>query len=445
MGNALPMKNKKKPPRPIVDPGASSISARVGTRSDIAYVPPSIAIYRWVILFVCCFVTVGNYFCFDIPSVLFMPLKDFFGDMNDVDFELNFNMLYIIYSLPNIILPLFGGFLIDQWGFRIMLVSYAIAVLMGEVLVAIGCSMKSFSLMLFGRSLFSLGGECLMVSILTLLSSWFEAREMASAVGVLVACTHICQIATAMLSPTLQATKGVSAVFWFGAFLCFLSILCACCVATVDVMYTSHMEKIEGGEEGCVGGGWNQCDEGEVCNTEWNEEIDPIESSSVWSPSAAHTELITLANTQANAKIGVTEGLSVSVTARTSAGEMSVSVKTGDGKSTGSRVLFTDKPVEVIPDDGGAVLGGGDAEAGPAGAPAPPTDSFTLTDIQARRAPLWPPCRNVYIWILFVCTYCVYGVVMPYIDLSNQILGGMYFHNAYGQDKDDIIDHVIPR
>ena len=432
-----------------IDAGAtssSSTSSSGSTGSNIIYIPPNIAIYRWAVLFVSCTITVGNYFCFDIPSVLYGPLQELFEDMNYFDFELNFNMLYIVYSLPNIILPLFGGFLIDQWGHRNMIVTFSVAILCGQAIIAIGCTVKSFSLMLFGRFLFGLGGESLMVSIVSLLSSWFEGKELAFALGLMLSLSRIGSAANAWISPVLEASKGVTAVFWFGVFLCFLSVLATFSVVALDFKYKSQFENISfgatGGGEDDFGGGWDDSEPG--CRT--------LGSSPTSSPSSstADTELVTFANTQANAKIGQLCGFDPSVTAA------GTSERRGAGDTgEGGRILFADTPVQSFPEDPESpLLEHTDEEAqsamrsNDARSSSSPSEQrpvyFTLADLQAHRKALWPPTTNLSVWSLFACTFCVYGAIVPFINLANQIIRVTYFREASAHNT-WYIEYTVPR
>ena len=61
---------------------------------------------RWLILFLCCIMMMANYYTYDIPAALKTPLDDYMK--NPADFETLFSLLYTVYSIPNVILPLFG-------------------------------------------------------------------------------------------------------------------------------------------------------------------------------------------------------------------------------------------------------------------------------------------------------------------------------------------------
>ena len=68
----------------------------------------------------------GNYFCVDFPAVL----KDQILEQFDVD-SLKYNLLYTVYSFPNIILPLIGGVLIDKIGLRKGIMFFPIFLMIG--------------------------------------------------------------------------------------------------------------------------------------------------------------------------------------------------------------------------------------------------------------------------------------------------------------------------
>jgi fucose permease len=58
-------------------------------------------------------ISIGQLFCFDIPSALQTQLMSRF-DIN----SFYYNLFYSVYSLPNIVLPICGGLFIDKVGIR---------------------------------------------------------------------------------------------------------------------------------------------------------------------------------------------------------------------------------------------------------------------------------------------------------------------------------------
>jgi MFS family permease len=61
----------------------------------------------------------GNYYCYDNPAALLSMLQSHFshdGTAEGEQFQLYYSMMYSVYSLPNIVLPLIGGVLVDRVG-----------------------------------------------------------------------------------------------------------------------------------------------------------------------------------------------------------------------------------------------------------------------------------------------------------------------------------------
>ena len=100
------------------------------------------------------------------------------------NYETKFNLLYTVYSIPNVILPLFGGNVVDRHGAPLCLTVFAATVFTGSVLLSVGVAIKSWEVMYLGRFVFGLGGESLCVAQSTILSDWFEGREVEFAMGI---------------------------------------------------------------------------------------------------------------------------------------------------------------------------------------------------------------------------------------------------------------------
>lgn len=63
---------------------------------------------RWIILFLSSLLLFGNFYAFDNPAALNSQLQLFLGhDYDTWQYELN--LLYSVYSFPNMFLPFLGG------------------------------------------------------------------------------------------------------------------------------------------------------------------------------------------------------------------------------------------------------------------------------------------------------------------------------------------------
>lgn len=87
-------------------------------------------------------------------------------------------MLYSLYAFPNVVVPLFGGMLIDTKGPRIALLLTAGLCVLGHFIFSIGGLKSMWFLMLAGRVVFGLGGEVLHAAQNTVISRWFKASEL---------------------------------------------------------------------------------------------------------------------------------------------------------------------------------------------------------------------------------------------------------------------------
>ncbi|MCX7880563.1 MAG: MFS transporter [Ignavibacteria bacterium] len=130
---------------------------------------------RWFVLVVISFAMFGNYYVYDSIS----PLADVLAKQLKFT-DKDIGLLQGIYSLPNIVMVLLGGLIIDKLGTRrsnllfsgICVIGAFTTFLKGDV-----------ALMAAGRLIFGLGSESLIVSITTTLAKWFKGKELSFAFG----------------------------------------------------------------------------------------------------------------------------------------------------------------------------------------------------------------------------------------------------------------------
>lgn len=79
------------------------------------WVPTSTVHLRWVVLLLASSLMFGNFFAYDLPASLNVPLKQYLGQ-EDGPFQYTINLLYSVYSVPNVFLPFCAGYLIDRFG-----------------------------------------------------------------------------------------------------------------------------------------------------------------------------------------------------------------------------------------------------------------------------------------------------------------------------------------
>lgn len=117
------------------------------------------------------FAWLGNYYVYDSIG----PVADLL--VRQLGFsDTQIGMLNAVYSLPNIVMVLIGGVLVDRFSARVVVLATTPLCLLGAILTALG---GDFHVMVLGRLLFGLGAEMMIVAIIVALAQWFVGRHFA--------------------------------------------------------------------------------------------------------------------------------------------------------------------------------------------------------------------------------------------------------------------------
>ncbi|KAI8803498.1 major facilitator superfamily domain-containing protein [Cladochytrium replicatum] len=218
---------------------------------------------HWIVLICACTIMMGNYYCYDIPAALNVPLQKWLGTEYG-EYQYQINLLYSVYSLPNIFLPLFGGMLVDSVGPTFTLLGFSSLVCLGQFLFSLGIALKQFPLMLVGRVVFGLGGESLEVAQARITTDWFKGRALAFALGLNLSFARVATALNDNLSPWLvgsgnedgESKRGIvwslvdkavevggmlqdkcsrtPVAGWFGLGVCLISFACSAALVYLD-------------------------------------------------------------------------------------------------------------------------------------------------------------------------------------------------------------------
>jgi len=173
---------------------------------------------RWCILLLTCGGLFGQFYAYDNPSALNEQLREVMGVE---EYQYYFNLIYSVYSFPNLVLPLVMGVLMDWFGYRALVCVLAACVVLGHALVSTGVTQASWPLVIAGRVLFGVGGESIQVAQCCLLLRWFKGKEVAFALGVNLSFARGGSVINDILSPWIASRYGAGDAFWFGTLLCF--------------------------------------------------------------------------------------------------------------------------------------------------------------------------------------------------------------------------------
>lgn len=117
----------------------------------------------------------GNYYVYDSIG----PVADLLS--RELGFsDAQIGSLNAIYSLPNIVLVLVGGVLVDRFKARTVTLITASLCLIGAVLTA---ASGQYWVMATGRLLFGVGSETMLVAITVALAQWFGGRHLGLFLG----------------------------------------------------------------------------------------------------------------------------------------------------------------------------------------------------------------------------------------------------------------------
>jgi MFS family permease len=147
---------------------------------NVAASPPAARLapppfYRWAVLVVISLAMFGNYYVYDCISPMADVLKAQLGYS-----DANIGLLQAIYSVPNILMVLIGGLIVDRIGTRKATLAFGVLCLAGAAVTAMSGSLVT---MAAGRLIFGLGAESLIVAVTTAVAKWFKGKELSFAFG----------------------------------------------------------------------------------------------------------------------------------------------------------------------------------------------------------------------------------------------------------------------
>ncbi|KAI9224343.1 major facilitator superfamily domain-containing protein [Blastocladiella britannica] len=141
---------------------------------------------------------------------------------------------FVVYSLPNIVLPFIGGALIDTHGARSVALATCLLSTAGALVSVLGLTNRSPAIAIAGRLLFGLGGETLSVAQQRITTKWFRGRELALAVGVNLSVARLGSVVNDLTSPGIAHRWSVPAALWCGFASCGMSLAMTMGLVVVD-------------------------------------------------------------------------------------------------------------------------------------------------------------------------------------------------------------------
>jgi MFS family permease len=155
---------------------------------------------RWLVLALMSILLYGIYYAYNAVVPLADSIIREFGIS-----RAQYGLLYSYYSIPNFVIVLIGGILVDKIGTRR-------AGLLFAALCAVGITMTaaalSFRLMLAGRFLYGIGAESLLIAEIKILARWFKGKELSFAFGLNVTAVRLSDVSALNLGAHLPELTG---------------------------------------------------------------------------------------------------------------------------------------------------------------------------------------------------------------------------------------------
>jgi MFS family permease len=132
--------------------------------------------YRWMVLIFVSLAMFGNYYVYDCIA----PIADLLAKQLGFS-DSNIGLLQAIYSIPNVVMVLVGGYVVDRIGTRKAIFIFGTLCFIGSIVTVLS---GTLAVMASGRLIFGLGAESLIVAVTTAVAKWFRGKELSFAFGI---------------------------------------------------------------------------------------------------------------------------------------------------------------------------------------------------------------------------------------------------------------------
>jgi len=155
---------------------------------------------RWFVLALMGVLLYGVYYAYNSVVPLADAIMSEFGIS-----RAQYGLLFSSYSIPNFIIVLIGGILVDKIGVRRAGLLFAALCTVG---IAMTAAALSFRLMLAGRLLYGIGAESLLIAEVKILARWFKGKELSFAFGLNVTAVRLSDVSALNLGAHLPGWTG---------------------------------------------------------------------------------------------------------------------------------------------------------------------------------------------------------------------------------------------
>ena len=147
-------------------------------------------------------------------GILHDSLENRFSDLDN--FEYFFGLFYTVYSAPNLVLPFFGGVLINKFGMRPMYFTFSCCIFLGQFICFLGSYFTNIWVILIGRFVTGIGGECNNSTSNMLVLRWFYRSEMSVPLAFSISVMRLFSFFADIISPRIMRNVNKFILYFLG-------------------------------------------------------------------------------------------------------------------------------------------------------------------------------------------------------------------------------------
>jgi MFS family permease len=173
--------------------------------------------YRFTVLLFAATIAFGSYFAYDsVGAIETTLIRVFHTDRAAI------GSMYSAYSFAAVFAVLGGGVLIDRAGVRRASMIFSLLVVAGAAIVAWAPNLPA---MYFGRVVFGVGSESVIVAQSAIAARWFTGKELALAFGITLTGSRLGTMFSFNTEELLANRLGFRGALWVAVALCVVSLV----------------------------------------------------------------------------------------------------------------------------------------------------------------------------------------------------------------------------
>lgn len=183
----------------------------------------------------------GDFVAIDNPQPLETQIEEILG----VD-QQQYSLLYSIWAFPSIIVPFFGGYLTDKLGVRPALITFSLAITIGQFIYVYGGYSLQFSWMLAGRAIYAIGSDPLNVAQIVITNKWFQGNEVGLAMALGTTTCGIGRAVNSFLVPKLyDMSQDLTLPMLFSGLVCVMALVSTVLMVILDKVNDTREKKAD--------------------------------------------------------------------------------------------------------------------------------------------------------------------------------------------------------